>query len=147
MKNNKFFLAAILGALTFFLLGWIVWGMLLKSFMDSQSGLSPDVMAQVMKTEDQFNWAAMVVSNLAMALLLATILVWGGFTSTSAGMRAGAIVGLLTAMMFDFLFVGMSNLMTTTGAVVDIIASTVVWAIGGAVIGMILAKGTSTATA
>jgi hypothetical protein len=147
MKNNKFFLASIVGAVTFFLLGWIVWGMLLKNFMAANSGLPADVMAQVNLPEDQFNWLAMVVSNLAMGLLLATILMWGGFTSTAAGMRAGAIVGLLIAIMWDFLFLGMTRLMTMQFALVDILASAVVWAIGGAVVGMILAKGTSTASA
>src|ERR1700752_4498654 len=140
MKNSKFLLASVVGTVTFFLLGWLVWGTLLKSFMDSNMGLTPEVAAQVFKPEMEFNWIAMIASCLGKALLYATILVWGGFTSTAAGMRAGAIIGLLTSVMFDMLWLAMSNLMTTPSVLVDIVAATVVGAVGGAVIGMVLAK-------
>jgi hypothetical protein len=147
MKNNKFLLAALAGTVTFFLLGWVVWGMLLKSFMEANSGIPAEIASQVWKTEDQMNFGAMIVAHLAMGLLYTTVLMWAGANSASSGMKAAAIVGVLIAIMWDFLFLGMSNLMTMPGILVDVVASAIVAAIGGAVIGMVLAKGTSTATA
>jgi hypothetical protein len=147
MKNNKFILAALTGTVTFFLLGWLVWGTLLKSFMEANSGIPAEVATQVWKSDDQMNFGAMIIAHIAMGLLYTLVLMWAGANSTASGMKTGAIVGLLMAIMWDFLFLGMSNLMTMPAALVDIVASTIVGAIGGAAIGMVLAKGTSTAAA
>jgi hypothetical protein len=147
MRNNKFLLAALVGTVTFFLLGWLVWGTLLKGFMDANSGMTPELSAQVMRSEENMNMLAMIISHIGMGFLYATILMWGNFNSTAAGMKAGAIVGLLTCVMMDFLFHGITTMYTMPLILVDIVAGTIVGAIGGAAIGMVLAKGTATATA
>jgi hypothetical protein len=142
MKNNKFLLAALAGTVTFLLTGFLVFGKLLKGFFETHSGLSPDVMAQVFRGGP--NVGAMVVGQVALGLLYATVLVWGGFTSATSGAKAGVILGLLTAASFDFIvMLGVTNIQTVTSTLVDVFANGVVGALGGAVIGMVLAKGVS----
>jgi hypothetical protein len=143
MKNNNFFLAALAGTVTFLLIGFIVFGKLLKGFFETNSGLAPDVMAQVFRGGGP-NVGAMIFGQVALGLLYATVLVWGGFTSTATGAKAGAILGLLTAASFDFVvMLGVTNIQTVTSTLVDVLANGVVGAIGGTVIGMVLAKGVS----
>jgi hypothetical protein len=143
MKNNKFLLAALAGTVTFLLIGFLVFGKLLNGFFEANSGLPSDVMAQVFRSEGP-NVGAMVAGQVALGLLYATVLVWGGFTSTRAGTKAGAILGLLTAASFDFIvMLGVTNIQTVTSTLVDVFANGVVGALGGAVIGMVLAKGVS----
>jgi len=147
MRNNKFIWAVLAAAVTFTLLGWVTYDLLLKSFYDSNSGLPAEIHSQVFKADDQMNMGAMIVSNLAGALLLTTILMWGNFTSAMSGAKAAAIICLLMGLSIDFGFLSFSNLFTMKLAFGDIIANTLMGTITGAVIGMVLGKGTSPVTA
>ena len=143
MKNKNYFLASIVGGITFFLLGWLIYGVVLMDFMSSNSGLSAEVFAQFNRTEAEFIWWALILANVASGFLLATILSWGQMTSAAGGAKAGAIVGFLIAISFDLLFYSMTNIFTTSSLFVDIIASTVMTTIGSAVIGWLLGRGTT----
>ena len=145
MKNNKYFLAAIAGAVAFFLLGWLIYGVALMDFMAQHSGLSAEVQAQFNKPMDQMIWWAMIVSNLAAGFLIATILAWGNITTAAGGAKAGATIGLLMSMSYDFGFYGFSNMFTMTSLFADIAAGVVMSAIGGAVVAWVLGKGTASA--
>ena len=68
MGNNKILLAGFLGAVTLFLLGFIVYGMLLSEFMAQNAG-APGVNKNI--EEMSFGW--IIVSNLAGGFLLAVI--------------------------------------------------------------------------
>ena len=145
MKNKNYFLAAIVGGITFFLLGWLIYGVVLMEFMNANSGLSADVFEKFNRTEAEFIWWALILANVASGFLIATILSWAQMTSLAAGAKAGAIIGLLIAVSFDFLFYSMTNIFTTTSLVVDIIASTVMTTIGAAIIGWLLGRGNAKA--
>jgi uncharacterized membrane protein YraQ (UPF0718 family) len=73
MKNNKFFLAALAGTVTFLLIGFLVFGKLLKGFFETNSGLPPDVMAQVFRGGGP-NVGAMIFGQVALGLLYARCL-------------------------------------------------------------------------
>lgn len=141
MKNKNYFLAAIVGGITFFLLGWLIYGVVLMEFMNANSGLSPEVFAKFNRTEAEFIWWALILANVASGFLMATILSWGQITSAAGGAKAGAIVGFLIAISFDLLFYSMTNVFTASTLLVDIIASTVMTTIGSTIIGWLLGKG------
>lgn len=127
MKTKKILLGGIAAAITFFILGWIIYGMLLMEFMQTNSVQS------IMKAEEDMIWWAMIVSNLASGFLLAFVLIWSNVKTCTEGIKIGAILGLLMAFSIDLSFYSMSNIyFSFSPVIVDTIASGILWAFAGA---------------
>jgi hypothetical protein len=140
MNNNKYLLAAIVGGVVFFILGWVIYGMMLMDFMAQNSGSATGVA----KTEAEMDGSAfgsIILSNLASGFLFAAILSWANAGSAAAGAKVGALVGLLMAISVDFIMYGTSNIMNLTYVMVDIVVWTIMATIAGAVIGSVLGSG------
>ncbi|MEO5582578.1 MAG: hypothetical protein ABIR66_07785, partial [Saprospiraceae bacterium] len=58
----------------------------------------------------------------------------------SGGAQAGALIGFLMALSFDFVMLGTSNIMNFTGTLVDILASAIMGALVGGVVGWWLGR-------
>jgi len=137
MNTNKILLAGLIGGAASFLLGWLVWGVVLADFMKSNSGSATGVM----KAESEMVWWALIVGNLAGGLLLALIFGrWGSISTFLTGAKAGAVIGLLIAISVDMTMLATSNIMTLNGALVDILANAVVAGIVGGVVGWFLGR-------
>ena len=132
--NNKTILGGIVAGVLYFGLGYVVWGMLLVNFMAENAGTATGVM----KAETDMIWWALIVGNLFSGFALSYVLNKAGANSLGAGITVGATIGLLWAAGFDFTMLGVSNLMTTKGALVDIAASTVVSAVVGGITCLVL---------
>jgi hypothetical protein len=65
--DTRTLLAALVGGVVAFLLGWLIFGMLLMGWMEAHMLSYPGLM----KTEEEMNLALMFLSNLCLALLLA----------------------------------------------------------------------------
>jgi len=127
MKTNKILLGGIVAAVTFFLLGWLIYGVLLMDFMQSYSDQS------LMKAQEDMIWWAMILSNLASGFLLAFILNWSNAKTCTEGIKIGGIIGLLMAFSIDLSFYSMSNMFFGfIPVIVDTIVSGILWAIAGA---------------
>ncbi|TAL49747.1 MAG: hypothetical protein EPN92_02475 [Chitinophagaceae bacterium] len=137
MNTNKFLVGGIVGGIAYFLLGWLVWGILLKDFMATNVGSA----GNVMRADSDIVWWALIVGNLFSGLALAYVLVRAGVNSVGSGAGTGAVFGLLIAAGFDFTMYGVSTLMTTKGALVDIGANLVVSAVVGGIVGWYLGMG------
>ncbi len=138
MNTNKFLIGGILGGIANFLLGWLVWGTLLMSFMKEHTSMAGKA---VMRADDQMIWWALIVANLLLGFLLSYILNKAGVMSAGAGASMGAVIGLLMSAAincFNYAFMDMGDM---TGMGVDIIASIVVTGIVGGVIGWYLGMG------
>lgn len=87
--TKKLFLSGIIGAIVYFLLGWLFYGIL---FTENTSG------------EESMLFIGL--GCLFYAFIYATIFSrWANITTFSAGLRAGAILGLLYALSWYFFFV------------------------------------------
>lgn len=129
MNTNKVLVSGILGGIVYFLLGWLVYGILLMDFMATNSS------AGVMKSQDDFAWWALIASNLIFGILIAYVLIAvGNITSTGKGVTTAAVIGLLTASGYDLGLYATSNVSTLKGLIVDVMAITVMSAIVGAVV-------------
>ena len=137
MNTNKFLIGGIIGGVTNFLLGWLIYGVMLMSFMQSHSNNS----AGAFRTEENMVWWAMIAGNLAFGFLFSYILNKSNVSSAAAGIATGATVGLLMGVAIDLMMYAQLNLWDTTSMAVDIAASTVISAIVGAVIGAYLGMG------
>ena len=120
----KIIRGTVFGGIAFFFLGWLVWGMLLMDFSKANYNQS------IYLPENEMIWWAMIVSNLALALLVTLILNWAGAKSITDGLKIGAIIGALYAFSVDLGMYSMTNVISNlTAVVVDTVAYTVVSAL------------------
>ena len=143
--NTKVLLAALAAGVASFLLGWLIYGVLLHSFMESH--MTAGALALNKKMEN-FNWLGMVIANLAWGLLLAWSLSRMGVTTAMGGLVPGATIGVLVAITYDMFFYSMMNMYTDNMVViVDFLANALTGAVVGAVAGIVLGMGAKRAAA
>lgn len=135
MNTNRMLIAGIVGGIVYFLLGFLFYGVLLAKFFAANEGTAQGVMKETP------TWWALILGNLFTGLLLALIFErWAGIKTFATGAQAGALIGGLMALGFDFTLLGTSNISTVTATIVDIIVVTVMSAIVGGVIGVVLGR-------
>lgn len=128
--------ATIAGGVAFFILGFVIYGLFLDP-MVMKPNMNPEA-AKLMKDPPSF--VPLVLANLVSALLLAYIFEkWATIRTFAGGAMGGAVVFFLIALSFQLMFAAFMNLMNGyIPAVADVIGSTVLGAIGGGVVGMVL---------
>lgn len=125
----KILRGTILGGITFFFLGWLVWGILLMNFSMNNYDQS------IYKPENEMIWWAMIVSNLILAMFLTLFMKWGQAKTIVDALKIGAIFGVLYALSIDLSFYSMTNmLLHFTAIIVDALAYIVVCGLTGLVI-------------
>lgn len=139
--NTKVLIAALVGGITSFLLGWVFYGILLADFFAANAGSATGVM----KDDASMNWLPIIIGNMTTGLLFALIYKrWAGITTFKTGAIGGAWVGLLIALSYDMISLGTTNMMNTVAALVDPLVSTVMGAITGGMVGWALGYGNRT---
>ena len=125
----KILRGTVFGGIAFFLLGYLVWGVLLMNF--SMENYNQDIYLPA----DGMIWWAMIISNLILALLVTLVLNWAGAKNIMEGLKIGAIVGALYALSVDLGMYSMTNVISNlTAVIVDALAYVVVTGIVGLVI-------------
>ncbi|HMU11277.1 MAG TPA: hypothetical protein PKC54_14795 [Ferruginibacter sp.] len=135
MDLKKLFMGGIVGGILFFLLGWLIYGMLLMDFMNNHTGAA----GNVSRTEPDFLYLA--IGNLAMGFVLAYIFVKGNVNSMANGFITGGIVGLLIAVGYDCMIYATTTVISKTAMAADVAVSTVMTAVAGAVVAMVMGMG------
>jgi hypothetical protein len=125
----KILRGTIFGGILYFLLGWLVYGILLMDFMSANMNQCANNPA------GQMVWWAIIVSNLASALLLTLILNWAKAKGVIDGLKIGAIFGFLFSVIVDLSFWSMTTMYSRFAMVlVDVVVSAAVFALIGMVI-------------
>ena len=136
MNSKNYFLAGILGGIVYFLLGWLVYGMLLMDYMEENAGLALGV-----NRVDMLLWS-IGLGGLLYGFFLSYIFSCVGQVKTAAaGAKSGAWVGFFVAGAIDFTMYGTTNITTLNAVAVDILAATVMASITGAVVAWVLGAG------
>ena len=132
MDTKKFLAATIAGAVTMFFLGFAIYGNLLDAFM--RANMSN---VAVMKAEPDF--AHLILAQVGWGAFLALVLgEWRGVTTFAAGASAGALLGAIMGVAFDFEMFATMNLMNFQGTCVDILVMAVRFGIAGGVVGQVI---------
>lgn len=130
-------MATLAGFVVIFLLGWLFYGLILMDFYASNSGSAQNVM----RTEDDMVWWALILGNLLQAYFLVYVFgTWTNISSFGGGFKAGAIIGLILGLGFNLTMYGTSNMMNLTASLIDPFVSMIMMGITGGVIGVILGK-------
>jgi len=139
MNTRKFLIGGITGGIVYFLLGYVIYGMLLRNYM------KPYV-AGVDRGDNLIFWA-IILGNLLMGFLLSYVLNRANVSSIADGVVTGAVLGFLITSGFDMLTYGTTHLMSSKQIVLDAAASAVLSGIAGAVVAMVARPVTKVATA
>lgn len=135
MDIKKWVIGGITGGVLYFLLGWVIYGMLLKSFMEGHTGVA----GNIMRTEPDFLYLA--IGNLAMGFAVAYIMLKANVSSMAGGFVTAGIFGLLIGVGYDCMVYATSTVMSKSSMAADVVASTVMTAIVGAVVAMVMGMG------
>jgi uncharacterized membrane protein YbaN (DUF454 family) len=135
MKTNKILIGGFAGGVTFFFLGWLVYGILLNSYMVANLNQC------AAKPMGEMTWWAMILSNLTLGLLISLVFSWSNTRGVRDGAKVAAILGLLMAASFDLSSYSMSNLFNNiTALVIDVLVYTVLVTIVGVVVALVIGK-------
>jgi len=135
----KILRGTVFGGIAFFLLGWLVWGILLMDFSKANYNQT------IYLPDDGMIWWAMIASNLVLALLVTLAMNWAGAKSITDGLKLGAIVGGLYALTTDLGMYSMTTvILNLTAVVVDTLAYAAVTAVIGLIIVLTWGKGKTT---
>lgn len=136
--NSKVIVAALLGALASFILGFLIYGLLLMDYM------SANMIPGAMKTEAEMGASSFIflyLGTLASSLLLAYVFDrWANIRTAGGGAKAGALLGLLMILCFDFGMYATTNLLKMNFMLLDIALNVVFAAVAGAIIGWWLGR-------
>ncbi len=136
MDAKKFAIGTLAGGIAFFLLGWLLYGMLFMKFFEANAGSATGVAKEAM------DWWALILGNLAMGALLTFIFLrWANISTFMGGLKAGAVIGLLMALGFDLSMYGTSNIMNLSATFMDVVVFTLMAAIAGGLTGLMLGMG------
>jgi len=125
----KILRGTVFGAIAYFLIGWLVWGILLMDFLSGNMNQCAN------RPDNGMIWWAIIASNFVLALLLTLVLDWAKAKSITDGLKYGALFGLLYTLSFSLSSWSMTTMYTNIGALLtDTLASTVVMALIGMVI-------------
>lgn len=139
MDIKKLLIGGVIGGIAFFLLGWLIYGILLKDFMASH----PGIVGNFEKAEPDFLY--LVIGNLAMGFMMAYIFIRSGISNMTGGAVLAAVVGLLMAVGYDCIMYSTTNLMSKTAMAADVAAYVVMSAVVGAIVGVIFGMGKKSA--
>jgi hypothetical protein len=130
--------AGLAAAVVFFLGGWVIWGILLRTYFEGT--LSPAGKA-VMSAEP--NFLPLVLAEIVFGLLYAFILdYWASVRTFGGGAKAGAIIGfgisLATDLQMGAFMEKMHNGPSLMPLVLDVLGVVILAAIAGGIIGLVL---------
>jgi len=133
MQTNKILLGGLAGGVALFLLGWIIYGILLMDFASTNYN-------QCMNRPNMdMIWWALILSNLAFGFLLAFIFSRTGTTGFVGGAKLGAIIGILLSVSIDLGYYSMTTMYVRPSAIlVDVAAYIIYIALAGAVVAWVM---------
>jgi hypothetical protein len=138
MNSQKFLIGTLVGGIVFFLLGYLFYGMALANFFTEHS-LAP---AGSMKTMGEFAWWALILGNLANAALLAYVFQKiGNINSFGSAARTAAAIGFFIGLSSSLIRFAVANSSDLTGTLTNVVVTTVMFAIAGGIIGVVLGMG------
>jgi hypothetical protein len=136
MGSNRFVLAALAGGVVVFIVGGLLYGVVLASFFEANQGS-----AGAMKETPDFLYLGL--GQLLMGLFLTVVIdKWARVGGLANGFKIGAIAGLLLGFGIDLTLYGVSNMANLTATLLDPFVFAAQMACAGAAIGAVLGEKT-----
>lgn len=140
MTGKTFAVATIAGAATSFIVGYLIYGILMANFFANNAGSATGVMME------EPMMVGLFLGNLVYAALLTLILgSYAKVSSVAEGVKVGTLVGLLMGLGMNLIWYSTSNISNLTAHLVDSALSGVIAGITGAVIAVVVGKTSASA--
>ena len=125
-----------MGGIAFFFIGYAIYGVALEGFFTEH------IASCAGKPMEEMNWGALILGNVSSGALLTYIfLKWANVSTFGAGATAGATIGFFIALSMNMVRFATSSVIDLTGALGDVGAYTVLSAISGGLVGVVLGMG------
>ena len=134
---KKMLIGTVAGGVAFFLLGGLIYEVILGGFYRANLGSATGVLRELPI------WWAMVVSQLGLAAVVTYVFLHAGVATALDGLKTGAILGLLLGIAMSFDLYAVTNWSNMTVAFVEPFVWAVRTALAGAVLGRTLGMGSS----
>jgi len=135
MNAKKRITATLAGFIVYFLLGWLVYGFLLRDFYAANST------ASVMRPDAEMVWWALIVGNILQSYLLVYIFGnWANVETFGDGFKNGFVLGLIMSFAMGLTMYGTMDFNSLTATLVDPFVFAAMMGITGGVIGIVLGK-------
>ncbi len=135
MDIKRFIIGTVVGAITIYILGYLIFDMAFGEFYSANAGSATGLVR-----DNPLMWAPAMGSISYAALLTLAIETRGGSVTIVDGLKTGAIVGFLLWFTVDFIFYGNFNMSNLTLTFVDPLLELIRAGIGGAVIAAVFGK-------
>ena len=132
MNTQRFLTATVIGGVTLFAVGFLVYGLALANAYPA-TVIDREVPLWLWLVLTQFAWAAMLSVIIGRS---------PGGSSPGDGFKIAAVVGFLISLARGMGFYSMTTLPVSVMSYVDPFVSAIVFGIGGAAIGWSLGRGT-----
>lgn len=133
--NKRILRGTIFGGIAFFLLGWLIYGIIMMGYNTANTN-------QCMNNPNgEMIWWAILLGNFISALLLTLVLNWSRAKNWMDGLKTGALFGFLLSSSMAFGFWSMTTMYNNfTALMVDIAQNTVFYGLVGLVIVLLWGK-------
>ena len=138
MDSKKFLVGTLVGGISFFLLGYLFYGLALMGFF-TQHSTAP---AGSMKAMGDIVWGALILGNLAGAALLTWLFLKLNVRSFGSGFSTGATIGFFMGLSVDLIGYATGNRLDLTATLADVVVGALLNGIVGGIIGVVLGMGT-----
>ena len=131
MKTNKILIGGLAGGISYFLLGWLVYGLILFDTM-----ALPEATMNAIGKDPMLMWA-MLLSCLVYGIFIAYIFVqWAGISTFTTGLKAGAIIGFFVSLSINLSMFSMYTFPTMTNMLLDVVAAAITTGLAGGIAGL-----------
>jgi hypothetical protein len=133
MKTSKIILGGLVGTVSFFLLGWLVYGISLHNFTLNNYNNCASLPLENM------GWSSLILSNLFMGFLVALAIDRTKVKTTLEGIIMSATLGFMIASAMDFSIYSMTTTFLNSKALmVDIVVETLLYSIVGFAVSLVM---------
>ena len=131
----KILRGTIFGGIAYFLLGWLVYGILLMDFSAANYNQCLN------RADGVMIWWALIASNFVLGLFLTLVLKWSGAKGILDGLKTGALFGLLWSVAMSLSYYSMTTMYNNfTALIVDVLVAVAIMAVVGLVIVLLWGK-------
>jgi hypothetical protein len=135
----KILRGTIFGGIAFSLLGWLIYGIIMMGYNSAHTNLCMN------RPNNEMIWWALILGNFISALFLTLVLNWSGANGILDGLKTGAIFGFLMATSLGLGYWSMTTMYNNFAVLlVDVVQTTVMWALIGLVIVLLWGKDKTT---
>ena len=135
METRRFVTGTLVGGVTLFVLGYLIFDLAFADFYSANAGSATGV-----ARDAQLVWAVALGSLSYAALITLAIGSRAGSATIGGGVQIGAVVGFLLWVTADFILYGITNMTNLTRTVVDPLLELVRGGIVGGVTALALGK-------